>query len=273
LLLDETELEDMRRLQLEALKGKLRAGKSLRPEELRQLGLAEVPVPAAAEGVADFAELELGSIREIADWWGTSQRTVERHRPKGCPFRRPWEMEGWWRGSQERNPPPWMRDGIERWRRSVGGKVAVSEVALAGEGYSFAGTEDWPIEEQLRLARKIARAYGERVEELASRGLDFAAEDRRYQLASGKLRSLEKDAPRISIEQGRAWAKEEVAGALTDVGTAMNAALDRFALTVAPKCAGKTEAEIVAIVEREVNRLRQPWSRMDFFTAMEGGGS
>jgi hypothetical protein len=42
---------------------------------------------------------------------------------------------------------------------------------------------------------------------------------------------------------------------------------------VAPKCAGKTEAEIVAIVEREVNRLRQPWSRMDFFTAMEGGGS
>lgn len=257
-------------MQAEALRAKVASGKVLSRAELEQLGMLGGEA-VAEESAVTYSELELKGIPAIADWWGTSKRTVERHRPRGCPFLRPWEIEDWWRANQKANPPSWMMDGVERWRKSVkgAGRMPVGADVERDERYVF-GEEEWSIGEQLVLARKIARAYGERVEDLASKGEDFAAEDRRYQMASTKLRSLEKDAPRIEIEQGRAWPKGDVVAALTDVGTAMNAALDRFALTVAPLCVGRTEAEIVGIVEREVNRLRQPWSRMEFYADGKG---
>jgi len=57
-----------------------------------------------------------------------------------------------------------------------------------------------------------------------------------------------------------------VASALTDVGTAMNAALDRFAALLAPMVAGQDEGRCAELISREVDRLRQPWSRCDFLT-------
>ena len=269
-LLSEEFSEEVIQLQRAALLEKVRSGAPLNRGELEQLGLGgdkggDKPGDKAAALSPGLSRLDLSSAREIADWWGTSPRTVERHRPAGLPFLEPWAVLDWWGDNSKKKPPAWLMDGVERWRRDVAAAevdvpVAAPEASVS-ESYEMGGEGEWPIEEQVRTMRRIARGYSLKLEELACGGEEFARVDRLYQSAATKLRSLEKDAPRIAIEQGRAWAREEVAATLTDVGTAMNAALDRFALLLAPLVAGQDVNRCAEIISREVDRLRQPWSR------------
>ena len=282
-IIEREHLDRLRRIEAATLMRKVtEGGETLSASEWQKLESYAVDQPSVlvgqqGEGVVSRGELQFADQRAVADYWGCGVRSVSRLNGEGFPFARPWDAEGWWLQKYDgrRRLPKWLLIGVGRWRGEDLAAAAVDEAAvsesLVTDGFAVGGGEGWLIGDQLNAARSLAKAYGEQLVRACERGKrdEIASLDRRYQDAMRHLRSLEKDAPRISIEQGRAWAKEEVAGALTDVGTAMNAALDRFALTVAPKCAGKTEAEIVAIVEREVNRLRQPWSRMEFFTVLE----
>ena len=262
------ELAEIRDLQVAALTEKARGGSVLSRSELEQLGVGSGDNAEKSErgASAPFEVLVFGTARAAADWWGTSARTIERHRPKGLPFTRPWEAEDWWGENVVRKRPPvWLLDGVERWRRSQEEKPTEESPGLCSDAYLMEG-DDWAIEDQVRTMRRIARGYASKLEELAGCGEEFARVDRLYQTSATKLRSLEKDAPGISIEQGRAWDKAQVASALTDVGTAMNAALDRFAALLAPMVAGQDEGRCAELISREVDRLRQPWSRCDFLT-------
>ena len=115
------------------------------------------------------------------------------------------------------------------------------------------------------MQRAMAKGLGDQMRRAAKEGRSISGLAQQYQKAAADLRQLEKAAPQILIQQGRAWPKEEVADVLREIGNAINRGLDNLAPLILSRIAQLLDPADVPIcrqiIEDEVNRLRQPWSQ------------
>jgi len=201
---------------------------------------------------------------ETATWWGLSRRTVIRHRHAGAPLTRPDQMEAWWlEASGGRRTPGWLLDGMERWKRMQPGapapapEAAEDDVPVVGLSMEILESSDWGIEQQLAIQRGIVQAYAKQLVQLAQRGSDIAAADRRYQAAAKQLQTFEARASKIAIDSGQAWKRAEVEAVVTDIMHAINAGLDYLPVQLRRELGLSREQEVKA--KSLVDRLKALW--------------
>lgn len=206
---------------------------------------------------------ELSGRAAVRSFYGMGERTFYRWSGRGMPYEDPVKAGEWWdenRGGRKR--PNWLISAIDRWQGFMVPKDSTLESA---EGFDISDA-DFSIEEQVHVQRAIVKAFGDRVKREAKTGTPRATSVSEYRAAAAELRKLEKDAPKISIEQGRAWNKAEISEGLIEIGTAINRGLDNLSAVIASKCSQMFEnkedaARFRSILEAEVNRVREPWSQ------------
>ena len=202
---------------------------------------------------------ELVGTNVIVEFYGIPLRNYQRLKSAGMPFGNPISAAEWWDEAKNgRKRPGWLLQAVEKWE---GGP----EKSKKEEGFEISDAPDFGVLEQLSVARALAKGLGDQVRLRAAAGKSITAVAGQYQKAAAELRQLERTAPRVLIEQGSAWPKEEVADRLREVGNAINRGMDNLAAVISAQLSQMVSAEDLPrcrqVVEDEVNRLRQPWSQ------------